>query len=279
MEFSDGIDKHHIYMMASGISFNILLYIIPLLLLLIYIVGLFLNDIAVQQSLEKILHQALPQNQSLATVLERIQTEVGLLSKYGGVFGGIGVLMLLWISSALLSSYRYAINTIFELTNNKMFLINRLRDVLLTIVLAILILAYSIAQPLISLASNIINNYFPEYIDYWINGFIINITSALSSFVLYLFLFKLVPNQKIESRIILSTAILSTIVTEFSRKFFAWYIVSISDYGKVYGTFAVFVSLAFWIYYSNLIILMIAEAVKLYYKKKDSNKILQEGLS
>jgi uncharacterized BrkB/YihY/UPF0761 family membrane protein len=49
---------------------------------------------------------------------------------------------------------------------------------------------------------------------------------------------------------------------ELSRYIFAWYISSISNYGKFYGTYAVIISMAVWIYYSAVIILLAAEISK-----------------
>lgn len=67
--------------------------------------------------------------------------------------------------------------------------------------------------------------------------------------------------------IILSTAI-SVGGIEIARYLFAWYISSVSNYGKFYGTYAVIISMAVWIYYSSLIILLAAEVSKFIYDKK-----------
>jgi membrane protein len=64
----------------------------------------------------------------------------------------------------------------------------------------------------------------------------------------------------------LSTGI-SVIAIELARYIFAWYISSISNYGKFYGTYAVIISMAVWLYYSSLIILLSAEISKFIYDK------------
>ena len=63
---------------------------------------------------------------------------------------------------------------------------------------------------------------------------------------------------------------------ELSRHLFAWYISTVTDYGKFYGTYAVIVSIAIWVYYSSLIILLSAELGKYIYDNKWDRENLKE---
>ncbi|GAB1370343.1 hypothetical protein MASR1M45_04030 [Candidatus Kapaibacterium sp.] len=62
--------------------------------------------------------------------------------------------------------------------------------------------------------------------------------------------------------------VISVIGIEASRYIFTWYISSLSNYGKFYGTYAVIISMAVWIYYSAVIILLSAEISKYIYDLK-----------
>ena len=73
------------------------------------------------------------------------------------------------------------------------------------------------------------------------------------------------PNNKLPRVVVLLSTAICVVGMELSRIIFAWYISSVSNYGKFYGTYAVVMSMAVWIYYSSLIILLSAEISKYLY--------------
>jgi uncharacterized BrkB/YihY/UPF0761 family membrane protein len=61
-----------------------------------------------------------------------------------------------------------------------------------------------------------------------------------------------------------------------SRNVFAWYILQFGTYGKFYGTYAVLVSVAVWIYYLTLIMLFSVEISKFLYDKLQERKVTKK---
>jgi membrane protein len=102
--------------------------------------------------------------------------------------------------------------------------------------------------------------------------------SLTTSFLLIYFIYRWVPNQRIPRKPRIFATISTVIMIELSRHLFAWYLSSVSNYGKFYGTYAVIVSIAVWVYYSSLIILLSAELGKFIYdmKWKDKNDDVEE---
>jgi membrane protein len=87
------------------------------------------------------------------------------------------------------------------------------------------------------------------------------------------FIYWFVPNIKLNFKTKLWSTILCVVLIELSRHVFGWYISGSTSYGKFYGAYAVIVTMALWIYYSSLIILLSAELVKFILEKRGKSVI------
>jgi len=274
--FDERLDSHHTFMLASGIAFNILLYLLPVFLIFVVTIRMFLGEQGIIEVFNDILLDFLPPTTETYEILQMISKEVELLVEYSSVFGIIGGLSLLWLSSLLISSFRSALNTIFNLKSKHIFILYRFKDMLLTLVLTVLILLYSYALPVVTFVIEAISSISPEIFTGFVSNLLVTIFTLITSFLLIYFIYRWVPNQRIPRRPRLFATVTTVIMIEISRYVFAWYISSVSDYGKFYGTYAVVVSIAIWVYYSSLIILLSAELGKYIYDNKWSKEHLTE---
>lgn len=259
------IDKHHSFMLASGIAFNIILYMLPLILVAVYVVGLIFGEQGILNLLTGTLTEYLPPSEANETIIMAISKEVSILLSYASVLGYVGIFILLWLSSALISSFRSALNAIYDMRSPHVFILYRVKDMFLTIVFTILILIYSYVLPIVSLLSEFISTHLPPTWETYASDTIFIITSLTTSFILFYFIFRFVPNKRIPRKPRVFATISSVLLIEIGRHVFAWYISTISAYGKFYGAYAVLVSVALWVYYSSLIIVMSAEVSKFFY--------------
>lgn len=267
MELSDRLDAHHTFMLASGIAFNLIIYMIPLFLLVIYVIKVIFDLDVFVDTIEKLLIDYLPPTTSNAELIHTVIDEVTLITEHAALFGWIGVIGLLWISSFLISSIRTSLNTIFHAETNRFFIWYILKDIMLTIIISILVLLYSYALPIVNFIIDLVDSFSPAILEGFLSSLILTSASILTSFVLFLFIYKAVPNTKLPRKVTFLATGISVLAIELARYLFAWYISSISDYGKFYGTYAVIISMAVWIYYSSLIILLSAEISKFIYDK------------
>jgi len=269
MEFSDQLDDNHTYMLASGIAFNIALYIIPLFLLSIYLVNAFVDTNSLIEIIEKALKDFMPPTQSSREIIHTVIDEVMKINLHSNTAGIIGLVSLLWISSILVSSLRSGLNAIFHIPAKKIFIIYRLYDILITVIITILILIYSYFVPIGNFLISLLESYFPEFVHKLISGALVTIISLVSSFVIFMFIYTFIPTKRLPFFVIFWSTVVCVLMIELSRHIFAWYISSISNYGKFYGTFAVVISMAIWIYYSSFILLFSGELMNFIYKKKN----------
>ncbi len=260
--FVDRVESHHLFMIAGGIAFNILLYLIPLFLVVLYIVNLFVEPANFQTTLTALLKELLPPTASTETILHEVIIEVNNIIEYSSVFGYIGFAALLWISSTLISSLRTGLNAVFEIPSPRVYFFYRVKDILLTVILTVLILVYSYVVPIVLIAIEILEtniNNLSVYIDLALSDLLKIFVPLLSTAMLFYFILRSVPNRKLPRKVRLLATGISVVSIELGRNIFAWYISSVSNYGRFYGTYAIIVSFALWIYYSSLILLLSAE--------------------
>ncbi|HRP02714.1 MAG TPA: YihY/virulence factor BrkB family protein [Candidatus Kapabacteria bacterium] len=264
--FIDILDSHHTFMLASGIAFTILIYVIPMLLVAIFILSKYVDINQINVVLNEIFLNFLPPTKSNETLLQAILSEVQNITEHSTFFGVIGIVGLLWISSTLINSIRVGLNTAFELKDKRIFILYRLKDILLTVLFSLLILIYSYGLPIVSFVIDIFGGALPYFIQEYYSETVMFFVSVITSFVIFYLIFRFVPNQRVDRKIRVIATAISVIGIEVSRHIFAYYLTTFATYGKFYGTYAIIISLAVWIYYSALIILLSAE-ISMYFLK------------
>lgn len=265
MSFSDRVEEHHTFLMASGIAFNILLYLIPLFLVAVYVLSLVFDTNNLATSLENLAGEFLPPTKDVRSVVHKIIVEVRLINEHSAVFGWIGIFVLLWLSSTLISSIRAALNRIFGIPSPHYFFFYRIKDIILTIIFAVLIFLYSYMVPAVSFFVSVMHKYLPEFTQWFFSELVLTSFSMTTSYILFSFIFRSVPNKRLRRPVRMLATVLSVVSIEISRHIFAWYVSGVSSYGKFYGAYAVVAALAVWIYYSALIILLSAELSKYFF--------------
>ncbi len=266
------LEKNHIFLVAAGISFNILLYLIPLFLVAVYVVNLIFGTNTISNTLEEMAVKFLPPNENTVNFIHTIIEEVNYIFSRSSIAGWIGLFGLFWISSALFGSFRSALNSVFEIESPYIFLLYKLKDIFITLILAILILILSFVIPLISVVSSIFVDLLPNFLKMLFTGFNLTLISLIYSFILFYFIFRFIPNKKQPTKVIMTSTFLCMILVEISRHIFNWYIIGVSNYGRFYGTYAIIISIAIWVYYFSLIILLTAEFSKLFFDVRNYKK-------
>ncbi|NLO18591.1 MAG: YihY/virulence factor BrkB family protein [Ignavibacteria bacterium] len=262
-------DKHHLFLISSGIALNILLYIMPLFLVAIYILSNFVvEEQQLTQFLFETVNKLLPPNENTKEFLNTIAVEVKSISKGSGIAGLIGAATLLWLSSTLFSSFRAGLNAIFEIKEKKFFIFYKLRDILITILLVILILISTYIFPFIGFTKAYLIDHLPEPLQPIFSTLYIMVFSISVSFLLFFLVFTFIPSERPKLKIRLLSTGMCIVLIELSRRLFGWYLSTISNYGKFYGAYAIIASLAVWVYYLALIIMLSAEFSNFYYARQ-----------
>jgi membrane protein len=235
--------------MAASVAYYAFLSLFPLLLGLIGFLGLILPSQSVQNQIFSYIQNNLPGARDI------IENNIRQVIQLRGALGIIGIIGLLWSGSTLMSTLGSAINLAWDIPRQIPFYLQKLRDIGLTIGLGILFF--------ISLASSAILNFIPVGSipivgSYFVQLFLRIVAFALA-FVIFLILFKVMPNTKSYWRHIWPGALFTAVLFEIGRVIFLYYINNFTNYQAVYGTIGSVIALLVWIYYSAVMVIIGAE--------------------
>lgn len=256
--------KHRGFLLAAAISFYTTLSLIPLLLLLISLYGYIMEAYApLKDMLLRYVHNFFPASEDLfMRSLTKIVKEKELM-------GGIGLLALFWIAYIVYFSIEHALNTIWEVRKGvgvwwstlKFPLVFTFTSVLFTLTVLISSILILLSKRSLPVVGKVIGGMG------LFKMISIKLLPMLTIFLLFLFLYKIVPGKKIKYRHAVIGAVFGACLWKLAKMVFDWYIIQFLNLNEFYGSFGAIVILLLWIYYSWAIFLLGAELiVALWYK-------------
>jgi len=240
--------------MAAGVAFYVFLSIFPLLLGLIGLLGIFLPSETVQEQIFTFIQNNVP------GATDIISNNIRNIINFRGALGVIGIVGLLWSGSNIVSAGGHAINRAWNIQTEMQFYLKKPRDIGLTIGLGLLFV--------LSLSASAIFSFVPVGSvplvgNSLVQAFLFIVSYALV-FVVFLMLFKVMPNTKTYWRHIWPGAFFTATLFVIGRAVFFFYINNFGDYQQVYGAVGSVIAVLLFIYYSAIIIILGAEVTSEY---------------
>ncbi len=260
------IEHHHVFLLASGISYDAFLFALPTLLVMIFLVGLFTDAHTIVQTFSDLLQQIFPPEQWSQSFVSETTQQLQWILDRALELGWITIPAVFWLGSTLFGSIRTALNAVFELKEPGFFLKYKLKDIGILLFFTLLIVLVGTFNTSTTLLEIFITTYFPKISTVWL--WIRNVLSLGITAIFFYFLYLLPPHGVLPKSVVRFSTILSTLLWEGAKYLFAWYISSISSYGAIYGTYAVVVVSALWMYYTWLIFLLSAEIARYIYEHR-----------
>jgi membrane protein len=165
------------------------------------------------------------------------------------------------LSYQVFASLEHSLNTIFKVKQKRHFFLSVLLSLAVITLMIILLLLSFVAASLLPFLK-VIKPYVPVLRIGKLTAFAI---AYIVPFVLVLFtvtsVYTLFPRAKVRLGNALRGALFTTILLEIAKHLFTWYVVSITDLGKIYGPLTAFVVFLLWMFYSSSIFLVGAEIV------------------
>lgn len=259
-------DKNHLWVMSSGISFNILICIIPFLLILLTILGIYLEKADTVQGFMHYMNSILPlpdpyKERLISQIVERI-TELSKNTYLTGVLGSIG---LIWTMSGLYSTIREVMNRIYDVPDDKSYFFSKMKDILMVfIIFALFLISFAITSAfqilqnysIELLGENLTLGFFQTVIPFFLTFFV--------SFCLFFVLYYYVPHFKYPVKVVVFSSIIAGILFEVLKYFFTLYVLNFSNFNRIYGTYAALAISLFWIYYISVVFVIGAECGQTY---------------
>jgi membrane protein len=270
-------DENHIFLFGAGLAFTLFISIMPFLLILFWVLGNFLDSYSVEIQLDTLINTVIPYTDYAEYFKEIIFGRIDEVIKYKNLIGLMGLGGLLITASGLSSSMRAILNDIFGAHADVNLLIGKLRDFALIFISVIVFLVVALLLPALDLLRNVSNFFFElKFLQY---GIFQKLFTTIFSFSLLLFVFSVlyyfVPIKKITFRSACFGALWAAIMWEGMKQVFGIYIYKFAIYGQIYGTYALIIVIAFWVYYSSTAFIVGAVIGKLHHDSPARAKSLK----
>jgi len=247
----DGFTKARGAEAAASITYYVLFSIFPLLLSIIAIGSFFLEDEQVMSQVVEVLQTAIPVASDL--IIQNVEEVLDAR----GTFGVIGIASLIWSASAAFMSLFRNINRAWVQAAPLNALVARLAGVVVIFALIIVMVVIRIAGTTV----NLLPSFGVELLDDFYDSFVWLLVSGLIplglSFVIFMSLYRFIPNTKVRWREAFWGALLAALGWELSTMLFTYALgTGILQYKVVYGSLGTMIALLFWIYLNCTIILL-----------------------
>lgn len=258
-EVGQRLREGHLYLLAAGIAFNVVLCFVPIGLVALWIFAGMVSTQAVQEALERVLILPLLPSERLHRVVEAVMGQLEVTVQRRSAVGIIGGLSLLWTASALLRSVRTGLHAALQLpvpTRRGVLWWGRLRDMLLTVVLV----GLTVPLSLVLVGWGVLTTWGVAVLPLAWRGVVRQLAGTIASVALEValfgFLFRFVPLVRVPLPVVVRAVGSAVLLTEVLRLGFVWYLEHLAPWGWLYGGYAVVVSLVVWAYGVAFILLL-----------------------
>ena len=252
--------RSDLFFMAGAITFNVLVALVPLILLIVGISGYVVTA--------RFGHPTPELLRVLLAYLPEVQGDIELVQTVGRIVEGIveertgftlvGAVVLAWISTRLVATLRVVLRNIFSPDEDRGFLTGKIFDlqvVLLGGFLLLLNMAATVALRTVETVGVVVLGLGGDTAAFtqWALG---HLLAFLSAWILFYLLYKYVPARRIPWRTAAVGATFTAVFYELMKVGFTWYVTSLANFTTAYGSLAVAAILFFWIYYSSVVFIV-----------------------
>ncbi len=259
--------RDHGFFLSSGMTFNLLICMIPFILLLLSLVGTYLyssRDVlnALRQYLENVVPSLDP----------KIMRNILRITRDRKIVGALGMGGLIWTCTWVFSSMRTAFDIVFQVKVERGFFRGKAIDVLMiflagialllsmTLTSAVAVLQSFRIQPLVVIMGPILR---------WVLRYLV---PFLFTYMMFFWIYKIIPNRKINVRSALQAAFFASLLWEVTKHLFGWYVFHLGRFSMIYGSLSTLIVFFLWVYYSSAVLLLGGEITFLLEEKFSSTK-------
>ena len=229
-------------LIAGGLAYAALVALLPGLLLVLSVFGLFVKDPAVQDQLVTAIGTAVPPLEPFArTALQQVSA--------GAIPGGLLALVgLLWASSRFYSALDYAMSRIFIQAKSR----DEIRRTLRGLLLATLLVAFPIAIVFTSAAAQWLLDRLPDAgLSGSIVALVVQLATPIGSFLLFVvatvMVYRYVPARRVPAQAWRTPAIVVGLLLAAFTQVFAFLAPLLFRTAALYGAIVAVFALLFWL--------------------------------
>jgi membrane protein len=250
--------------LASGVSFNLLLAVVPFVLLLVSISTVLLGNTpeAAADTALSFLDRVLPSRDwSEGDAVRNTIRDVARVSGAVSVYSAIG---FVWFSTRVFSSMRSVFQKTFDVERERGIVHGKLFDIACAVAAAVAITAYgSLSAYLLAATSRGVGLLEQLGVRGSVMGPFEYLFGRLIAFLLVVLLcfaaYRVIPNRQIPARTAWIGSLTTSLLFELARTGFGIYVRTMSPNSLYTGAIATLVVVTLWTYYASLIFIIGAE--------------------
>ncbi len=238
------------FFLSSGIAFNILINLIPLIMLLLALVGTYLyND-------QEVLNHIRAYFRDLAPTLDpKIIGSLMDLIESRQIVGILGFVGLLWFSTWVFGSLRIALNIVFRIEKGRGMLWGIGVDLLMILLAGIFLLVSMILSSMVTFLQGY-HGQIPVAIGPTIQWILKYLLPFFLTYCMFVLIYRITPNKKVHFTSALQAALFASLLWELAKHLFGLYVVHLAGYSIFYGSLSTLVIFVLWVYYSSTILVV-----------------------
>ena len=270
----DKANDDNVFLLASGITFSVIVAAVPFLLIVVSLIGMTLQSAAQASGLEPIeqlrryLDVIVPFLSQGGIGPERTLPEdlLDQVLRQGQAIGAIGFVGFVWFSTRLFGSLRAVLREIFDLRQSRGIVQGKIFDaemVIVSSVLLILNIGITIVVNLGKARGIELLGLTPPQVGV-VEAIYATVTALIFIFVLFLLIYKYVPARRVPWRMAVIAAAFTAIFWEILKLGFGLYLTHIANFRSVYGNIATLVVVVLWIYYLSIVFVLGGEVAQVH---------------
>jgi membrane protein len=261
----DKAGRDEIFFLSSGITFNALICVVPLLLLAIAILGYVVasSTEAYTKTLEMVQRVLPVTGQNVRDLLVALVPERGRLGLLGG-------LALVWASTRLFGSLRTVLFIVFEIEDEHRLGIveGKIHDIKMVVVVGLFFLVSMSLTAVVSWLGDLSVPLFGRFVDLplwsWLAGVALTFGITLTMFYL---LYRYLPNRAIGRWRAATAALVASLFFEVAKYLFVSVLAQLLDVA-IYGQFSTLILVLVWVYYSSVVFILGGEIAWLFWRQR-----------
>ncbi len=250
-EMSDDDATH----MSASVAYYVLFSIFPLLLGIIAVLSFFQEPQEIQSQLTEFAGDYLPGSREL------IDTNVDAVLRFRGALGVFAILGLFWSGSAIFGAVTRAVNRAWDVHTDRPLFISKPRQLAMAVGVGVLF-GLSVASATFARLAEGFAEYDVPGVEILVNVVVVAVlqgTSFLFTLLIFLLIYKFMPNTRTYWRYIWPGAVVAAVLFEAAKNMFILYLGRFASFENVYGSLTPVIVLLLWAYLSSLILILGAE--------------------
>ena len=259
--------EDNIPFLASALSFDLLLTIIPFVALLLATVGyLVQHQITTQQmDLHELLARLLPTTADGVpeTAFAQVESALAGVVRQRGRLTAVGLPLCLWFSTRLFGGLRAALNEVFDTDERRPWPIAKLLDLVMVLSTGTLLVLGALVATWEARNAEAVGHSFP--LD-WMWRLSLEMIAFGLGVALFFTVFKFLPSRRIYWRTALVAAVFCALGFEVAKRLYALYVIRFATLDRVASDANIVALFLFllWVYYTAYLFLLGGEVAEMY---------------